>query len=135
MTAAGGKPVPKPGPPKPVQQWFQDRPSPYAWEQEALDHVRRLLPAAEPYRAWATFSFTAHSGRINECDLLVAVPAGLFLIEIKSHPGELHNSRLHLELPRQRPHADHQQPAALQRPQVEGAPEPTALGRPQARDG
>ncbi|MFD4919823.1 BREX system serine/threonine kinase PglW [Streptomyces goshikiensis] len=92
MTAAGGRPVPKPGPPKPVQQWFQDRPSPYAWEQEALDHVRRLLPAAEPYRAWATFAFTAHSGRINECDLLVAVPAGLFLIEIKSHPGELHNT-------------------------------------------
>ncbi|GAA3377565.1 BREX system serine/threonine kinase PglW [Streptomyces sannanensis] len=92
MTATGGKPVPKPGPPKPAQQWFQERPSPYAWEQDALDHVRRLLPAAEPYRAWATFSFTAQSGRINECDLLVAVPAGLFLVEIKSHPGELHNT-------------------------------------------
>ncbi|MFZ3494078.1 BREX system serine/threonine kinase PglW [Streptomyces sp. 5.8] len=92
MTAAGGKPVPKPALPKPAQQWFQERPSPYPWEQDALDHVRRLLPAAEPYRAWATFSFTAQSGRINECDLLVAVPAGLFLIEIKSHPGELHNT-------------------------------------------
>ncbi|MGI5407913.1 hypothetical protein ACQEV9_14070 [Streptomyces chartreusis] len=35
------------------------------------------MPAAEPYRAWATFSFTAQSGRINECDLLIAVPANL----------------------------------------------------------
>lgn len=50
------------------------------------------MPEAEPYRAWATFSFTAQSGRVNECDLLVAVPAGLFLVEIKSHPGELRNT-------------------------------------------
>ncbi|MFH9864090.1 BREX system serine/threonine kinase PglW [Streptomyces sp. NPDC017202] len=99
MAATGGDPrrtpgpaVPKPGPVKPAQQWFQERPSPYSWEQDALDHVRRLMPAAEPYRAWATFSFTARSGRVNECDLLVAVPAGLFLVEIKSHPGELHNT-------------------------------------------
>ena len=75
-----------------MQQWFQERPSPYSWEQDALDHVRRLMPEAEPYRAWATFSFTAQSGRVNECDLLVAVPAGLFLVEIKSHPGELRNT-------------------------------------------
>ncbi|MFH0244281.1 NERD domain-containing protein [Streptomyces sp. HK10] len=54
--------------------------------------MRRLLPEAEPYRAWAAFSFTARSGRVNECDLLVPVPAGLFLIEIKSHPGELRNT-------------------------------------------
>jgi serine/threonine protein kinase len=42
-----------------------------------------------PYRAWATFSFTAPSGRINECDLLVAVPGGLFLLELKGHPGHV----------------------------------------------
>lgn len=92
MTAAGGAQAPRPGQPKPARQWFQERPSPYPWEQDALDHVRRLLPEAEPYRAWAAFSFTARSGRVNECDLLVAVPAGLFLIEVKSHPGELHNT-------------------------------------------
>lgn len=84
--------MPRPGPPKPARQWFQERTSPYPWEQDALDHVRRLMPAAEPYRAWATFSFTARSGRVNECDLLIAVPAGLFLVEIKSHPGELRNT-------------------------------------------
>ncbi|MCL6731328.1 hypothetical protein [Streptomyces neyagawaensis] len=83
MAATGGDPrrtpgpaVPKPGPVKPAQQWFQERPSPCSWEQDALDHVRRLMPAAEPYRAWATFSFTAQSGRVNECDLLIAVPPG-----------------------------------------------------------
>ncbi|MBT2488656.1 BREX system serine/threonine kinase PglW [Streptomyces sp. ISL-96] len=93
MTAAGRPSAPKPGPPpRPEHQWNQERPSPYAWEQDALDHVRRLMPTAEPYRAWATFSFTAQSGRINECDLLIAVPAGLYLVEIKSHPGRLENS-------------------------------------------
>lgn len=35
------------------------------------------MPRTEPYRAWATFQFTAASGRINECDVLIAVPAGL----------------------------------------------------------
>ncbi|WP_307826527.1 BREX system serine/threonine kinase PglW [Streptomyces pactum] len=92
MTAAAGPSRPRPGPVPPRNQWNQERPSPYAWEQDALDHVRRLMPAAEPYRAWATFSFTAQSGRINECDLLIAVPAGIYLIEIKSHPGRLENT-------------------------------------------
>ncbi|MET8541087.1 BREX system serine/threonine kinase PglW [Kitasatospora sp. NPDC004799] len=83
--------MPKPGPQRPAQQWYQEQPSPYAHEQDALDHIRRLMPPAEPFRAWATFSFTARSGRVNECDLLIAVPAGLYLIEVKSHPGRLEN--------------------------------------------
>jgi hypothetical protein len=52
-----GAPAPKPRPPQ-RQRWFQERPSPYPWEQDGLDHVRKLMPNAEPYRAWATFSFT-----------------------------------------------------------------------------
>ncbi|MHC0429476.1 BREX system serine/threonine kinase PglW [Streptomyces sp. O3] len=97
MTAQSGASAPrpgapKPGPPRPARQWFQERPSPFPWEQDALDHVRGLMPQAEPYRAWATFSFTAMSGRVNECDLLIAVPAGLFLVEIKGHPGQLRNT-------------------------------------------
>ncbi|WP_433549319.1 NERD domain-containing protein [Streptomyces sp. CA-294286] len=70
-------------------QWEQERPPPYPWERDALDHVRRLMPSAEPYRAWATFSFTAQSVRINECDVLIAVPARLYLVEIKRYPGRL----------------------------------------------
>lgn len=50
------------------------------------------MPKAEPYRAWATFSFTAASGRINECDLLIAVPGGLYLLELKGHPGRVVNN-------------------------------------------
>ncbi|MEV4628615.1 BREX system serine/threonine kinase PglW [Micromonospora sp. NPDC049523] len=72
-------------------RWNQSGPSEFPWEQDALDHIRNLMPDAEPYRAWATFSFTAATGHVREVDLLVAVPAGLFLIEIKSHPGRLTN--------------------------------------------
>lgn len=50
------------------------------------------MPPTEPYRAWATFSFTASSGRVNECDLFIAVPRGLYLVELKAHPGRLVNS-------------------------------------------
>jgi hypothetical protein len=53
--------------------------------------VKRLMPDAEPFRAWATFSFTAASGRIHECDLLIAVPGGLYLLELKAHPGRVIN--------------------------------------------
>lgn len=82
---------PRPGPPPVQQRWFQERPSEYPWEQDGLDHVKRLMPAAEPFRAWATFSFTAASGRIHECDLLIAVPGGLYLLELKAHPGAVVN--------------------------------------------
>ncbi|WOX21232.1 BREX system serine/threonine kinase PglW [Streptomyces solicathayae] len=90
MTAAGKPPVPRPGPPR-KERWFQPRRSAFAWEQEGLDHIRRLMPTAEPYRAWATFSFTAASGRTNECDLFIAVPGGLYLLELKGHPGRVVN--------------------------------------------
>ncbi|ONI91084.1 hypothetical protein ALI22I_09930 [Saccharothrix sp. ALI-22-I] len=69
--------------------WFQEEVSPFRWEQDALEHVKRSVRREWPYRAWATFTFTAITGRVNECDLLVAAPGGLFLIEIKSHPGSL----------------------------------------------
>lgn len=90
VLAPGGPSAPKPGPPQ-HQRWFQERPSSYPWEQDGLDHVRKLMPNAEPYRAWATFSFTG-SNRINECDLFIAVPAGLFLVELKGHPGRVVNN-------------------------------------------
>ncbi|WSY41483.1 BREX system serine/threonine kinase PglW [Embleya sp. NBC_00888] len=90
MAAAGGSGAPRPGPPR-VQRWHQTRPSPFPWEQDGLDHVKDRMPPTEPHRAWATFSFTAQSGRINECDLFIAVPRGLFLVELKGHPGRLTN--------------------------------------------
>ncbi|MDQ7809058.1 BREX system serine/threonine kinase PglW [Amycolatopsis sp. A133] len=90
--SGGGPSVPKPAPPPQQKRWFQERTSPYPWEQDGLDHVRRLMPKAEPYRAWTTFSFTGASGRINECDLLIAVPGGLYLVELKGHPGRVVNN-------------------------------------------
>ncbi|WP_234018840.1 MULTISPECIES: BREX system serine/threonine kinase PglW [unclassified Streptomyces] len=83
--------APKPGPPAARERWFQPRRSGFRWEQEGLDHVRQLMPAAEPYRAWATFQFTGVTGRINECDLLIAVPGGVYLLELKGHPGRVVN--------------------------------------------
>lgn len=53
---------------------------------------QRLIPQNEPYRAWATFSFTARSGRVNECDLFMATPGGLYLVELKGHPGRVINN-------------------------------------------
>ncbi|WP_280117369.1 NERD domain-containing protein [Streptomyces capillispiralis] len=73
------------------ERWFQPRRSGHAWEQEGLDHIRQRMPKAESYRAWATFQFTGPSGRVNECDLLIAVPGGVYLLEPKGHPGRVVN--------------------------------------------
>ncbi|MGY4982425.1 BREX system serine/threonine kinase PglW [Streptomyces sp. 900105755] len=83
--------APKPTAPAPRERWFQPRRSGFRWEQEGLDHLRGLMPTTEPYRAWATFQFTGASGRINECDVLIAVPGGLYLLELKGHPGRVVN--------------------------------------------
>ncbi|MBA1445768.1 MAG: BREX system serine/threonine kinase PglW [Chromatiales bacterium] len=69
--------------------WKQITPSDFSWEREALAFLRAKLPDHEPYRAWANFEFIAQDGSINEVDLLVLTPKGLFLVEIKSHPGEI----------------------------------------------
>lgn len=69
--------------------WKQITPSDFSWEREALEFLRTRLPDHEPYRAWANFEFIAQDGSINEVDLLVLTPKGLFLVEIKSHPGEI----------------------------------------------
>ena len=71
-------------------RWWGPR-SDFPWEEDALKHIREQMPAAEPYRAWQTFTFTAQTGHVREVDLLVAAPAGLFLVEIKSHPGRAVN--------------------------------------------
>ena len=70
------------------QGWKSDFP----WEEDALRHVREQMPDAEPYRAWQTFTFTASTGHVREVDLFIATPGGLFLVEIKSHPGRATNN-------------------------------------------
>ena len=71
------------------KHWMQVTPSDFSWEREALEYVKKELPDHEPYRAWANFEFIAQDGSINEIDLMVLTPKGLFLVEIKSHPGEI----------------------------------------------
>ena len=39
-------------------RWTTVTPSQFAHEREALEHIRTLLPDAEPYRAWSNFTFT-----------------------------------------------------------------------------
>lgn len=51
----------------------------------------RVSLGTEGARPWATFQFTAASGRTNECDVLIAVPGGLYLLELKGHPGRVVN--------------------------------------------
>jgi serine/threonine protein kinase len=63
--------------------------SQFPWEQEALDFIYEQFPAQDNYRAWANFEFIADDGSINEVDLLVACPQGVFMVEIKSRPGDL----------------------------------------------
>lgn len=70
-------------------RWKEIARSEFAWEQEALAFVRERLPDHEPYRAWANFEFIADDGSVNEVDLLVLTPRGLFLVEIKSWPGQV----------------------------------------------
>ncbi|WP_405088317.1 BREX system serine/threonine kinase PglW [Microbispora sp. NBC_01389] len=70
-------------------RWVTVTPSQFQHERDALEYVRRLLPEAEPYRAWSNFTFTADTGHVREVDLLVAAPSGLHLIEIKSLHGRL----------------------------------------------
>ena len=75
--------------PDPDKLWVTLSRSRFPWEQEALDFVFERFPAQDTYRAWANFEFIADDGSINEVDLLVACPQGIFLIEIKSNPGTL----------------------------------------------
>ena len=67
--------------------WSEVEPSQFAWEREALAFLKAGLPNHEPYRAWSNFEFVADDGSVNEVDALVIGPQGLFLVEIKSHPG------------------------------------------------
>ncbi|MCM1984645.1 BREX system serine/threonine kinase PglW [Lyngbya confervoides] len=72
-----------------LKNWITIAESNFAHEREALDFIRQQFPNSDRYRAWSNFEFIAPDGSINEVDLLVFTPQGLFLIEIKSRPGVL----------------------------------------------
>ena len=72
-----------------AKNWNAISPSRFPWEQEALDFVHEKFPASPEYLAWSNFEFVAADGAMNETDLLVASPWGVFFVEIKSRPGRL----------------------------------------------
>ena len=69
--------------------WTTVSESRFQWERDALEFIRQRFPPHEPHRAWSNFEFIADDGNINEVDLLLFTPQGLFLVEIKSRPGRL----------------------------------------------
>lgn len=71
------------------ERWKEIARSEFPWKQEALAFIREILPDRDPYRAWSNFEFIADDGTVNEVDLLVLTPKGLFLVEIKSRPGQV----------------------------------------------
>ena len=66
--------------------------SQYPWEEDALKFIRDELSSSSPICAWSNFEFMALSGAIYEVDLAIAGPWGIFLVEIKSRPGEITSS-------------------------------------------
>lgn len=68
------------------------RGTPYPWERNALDLVYKhgSLADTDPHQAWELHELhDPSSGRLYEVDLLFLSRQGLFLVEIKSHPGVL----------------------------------------------
>jgi hypothetical protein len=51
-----------------------------------------VAPIRGPRTVPQCFTFTAASGHVREVDLLIATPGGLFLVEIKGHPGTATNN-------------------------------------------
>ena len=68
-------------------RWIEITPSQFAWEREALDHIKSRLPGGEPLRAWSSFELIADDGSVNEVDLLVVSIHKVYLVEIKSWSG------------------------------------------------
>jgi serine/threonine protein kinase len=70
-------------------RWTAISESNFAWEKEALDWLRNLLPDRDPWHVWSNFEFIDDEGKVNEVDALVLSPVGIFLVEVKSRPGVL----------------------------------------------
>ncbi|CAO3401284.1 BREX system serine/threonine kinase PglW [Azospirillum palustre] len=72
-----------------AQRWLTITESPFPWEREALEFLRERLPDQDPWYAWSNVEFIDDDGKVNEVDALILSPHGLFLVEIKSRPGQL----------------------------------------------
>lgn len=71
------------------KRWTTVSDSSFDHEREALAFLRRGLRDQDPNRGWSNFEFVTRNGSLYEVDALVVTDAGLFLVEVKSHPGEI----------------------------------------------
>lgn len=71
------------------RRWIDVTLSEFPHEKAALNFIRSRFSTREPFRAWSNFTFIADDGSMNEVDLLVVSPTGVYLVEIKSYPGRI----------------------------------------------
>ena len=68
----------------------------FPWEAAAIKAIIEILPDTDPHQVWPLQELhESHSGRLYELDMVVLTRVGLFVIEIKSHPGALKGSLRH----------------------------------------
>lgn len=70
-------------------RWIEVSPSAFAHETEGLRRVRNLLPDEPGYRAWSNFEFRDGNGIWSEVDLLLLLPSGMHLVELKYYSGTI----------------------------------------------
>lgn len=79
----------------PLSRIHQGAETEHPWEREAIDYILRGLPDVDPYQAWPLHELSdPGSGRLYEIDILILGYHALYLIEIKSHPGDLNGDAL-----------------------------------------
>ena len=105
----------------PKERIQHDGETAYAWERDAIDFVVQGLPDVDPYTAWNLVEFIdPTTGRLYELDMLVLSRQSLFVVEIKSHPRQVHGRLARLD-DRSRGKAQvHREPAVPHEPQGQG---------------
>lgn len=71
------------------RRWIDVTLSEFPHEKAALNFIRERFSIREPFRAWSNFTFIADDGSMNEVDLFVVSPTGVYLVEVKSYPGRI----------------------------------------------
>ncbi len=73
-----------------AERIHRGRPTPFPWEREALDSIYKSISDNDPHQAWELHElYDPSTGRLYELDLVFLSRRGVFLVEIKSHPGVL----------------------------------------------
>jgi serine/threonine protein kinase len=68
--------------------------TPHAHEREGVDFLRTALPDSGQIRLWALVDLVEPQGRRYEIDALVLGTHALYVVEIKSHPGQVNGDAI-----------------------------------------